>query len=228
VPCSGTVLWRSYVTRIAPGLQGQVVELQGERRALRCPPIRMKLQIHVSLVKVLRIGPSSIDQAGGMPAKSLATRGSASMGEQGVWPLMILSERRRKTPSGRAGGYGRPVMHTAPPGGDTCTSLRYCDSNHPGAMETRSPRAWSSTSSAREGASVAGPGNSKRPLYDIYPAARASGLFCRPVAGFDSSQSHASFVQIYLPIREHEWWIFAGEEVCLTRSARDSTPRADS
>jgi hypothetical protein len=44
------------------------------------------------------------------------------------------------------------------------------------------------------------------------PAARARGLFSRPVAGFDSSQSHASFVQIYLPIREHEWWIFAGEE----------------
>jgi hypothetical protein len=175
VPCSGTVLWRSYVTRIAPGLQGQVVELQGERRALRCPPIRMKLQIHVSLVKVLRIGPSSIDQAGGMPAKSLATRGSASMGEQGVWPLMILSER--KTPSGRAGGYGRPVMHTVPPGGDTCTSLRYCDSNHPGAMETRSPGAWSSTSSAREGASLAGPGNSKRPLYDIYQLRERVGYF---------------------------------------------------
>lgn len=33
-----------------------------------------------------------------------------------------------------------------------------------------------------------------------------------PVAAFDSSQSHASFVQIYLNIREDKWWIFAGEE----------------
>jgi hypothetical protein len=93
-----------------------------------------------------------------------------------------------------------------------CTSPRYCDSNHPGGHgSSLSSELGPRRALPEKELAILGPGNSKRPLRDIYLLWSRAAI-AGPVAGFVSSQSHAWFVQLSLPIREHKWWIFAGVE----------------
>jgi hypothetical protein len=126
---------------------------------------------------------------------------------------MILRSEDGRRPRVATGGCGRPVMHTVPSPGrrqlHITTVLRFEPPWGHGSSLSKSlvlhelcPRKSFCT----------GPWHLKEAAIRHLPAAGASGLLSGPVAGFDSSQSHASFVQINLNIREHEWWIFAGEE----------------